>query len=154
MGLFGPEKMSIFLDRYDYRPGEKITGRVKLNLKKPVDARKLEVRLYGIQMSRQGGRSVGSGSTVNRDTGRTIYDFKIPISGEKTYHKDEYNFEIKIPLDIYDPTAAQIGETGRVIMQTIKALANIRVDWFVQVDLNVPKRIDIRKRQKVIISSE
>lgn len=47
MGLFGKEKITLTLEKYDYSPGDKIKGTVNLNLKKPTEARKLYVALIG-----------------------------------------------------------------------------------------------------------
>ena len=107
MGLFGKEKITLMLEKYDYKPGEKIKGTVKLNLKKPTNARKLEVSLMGRRIDKQTSMAVGpmimSGGRRGHQSSThytTVYDFKMPLDVEKDYQTGEYPFEIKIPADI------------------------------------------------------
>ena len=80
MGLFGPDKITLVLERFNYKPGEVIKGSVKLNLKKPTNARKLEVGLFGERKERTRGHD-------GRTTVRTvnIFDFKVPLGAEGVY---------------------------------------------------------------------
>ncbi len=158
MGLFGKEKITMTLDKYDYKPGEKIKGKIKLNLKKPVEARKLEVRLRGIQIQKSGGGAIGAiGGNSNRNySRREIYDFKMPISGEKEYHKEEFDFELPIPSDIGNQAMAKLGQKGQAAMQAFKVLtgSNMRVDWYLRAQLDIPKGLDVKKKQQIVISPE
>jgi hypothetical protein len=94
MGLFGKEKITLTLEKYDYKPGDKIKGTVKLNLKKPTKARKLEVSFIGSKTEKQTGMRIGP-TTSNTQQTKTmkVYDFTLPLDGEKDYHEEEYPFD-------------------------------------------------------------
>lgn len=160
MGLFGPDKITFMLDKYDYKPGERITGKVKLNLKKPITARKLEVSLYGVRVERQSSVAVGpmmvSGGR-NRHRSRTrrvkVFDFKLPISGEKEYKDEEFPFEIKIPDNILLNNPTLEGKLGQAAT-AVRMLSGMssRIEWYVKAQLDVPKKLDIKKKQTIILS--
>ena len=158
MGLFGPDKITLNLEKYNYTPGEMIKGTVKLNLKKPTFARKLEVAFIGRRLDRQSSVSaIGmvSGNKQHRTnvTYTTVYEFKMPVDGEKEYQKDEYPFEIKIPSDILQNNPTLEGKLGQAAT-AIKMLAGVstRIEWFVKAHLDVPKKLDIKKSQKIVLS--
>jgi len=160
MGLFGKEKITLELEKYNYSPGETIKGKVKLNLKKPVTARKLEVAFIGRKVQKQSSASVAgmaAMATGNRAHSKTeyttIFDFKMPLSGEKEYHNEEYPFEIKIPSDILQEGAKLEGKAATAAT-ALKVLGGVssRVDWFVKTQLDVPMKIDIKKSQKIMLS--
>ena len=92
MGLFGPSKIAIMLEKYNFNPGDIAKGKITLNLKKPTYARKLEVHLIGT-------RKVRKGNTQNLEK---VYDFEMPVQGEKEYQSETINFELQIPQDILD----------------------------------------------------
>jgi hypothetical protein len=98
MGLFGKEKIALTLEKFDYKPGDTIKVRVKLNLKKTIKARKLEVSFMVTKTEKQTRMGIGPNASNNNQT-RTIkiYDFTIPLDGEKDYQEEEYPFEIKSP---------------------------------------------------------
>ena len=81
------------LEKYDYRPTEVIKGTVSINLKKPTQARKLEVALLGKIKTVY--RNVSAGHYSTQTQYQTVYDFKIPLAGEKDYEKEQYQFEMK-----------------------------------------------------------
>ncbi|KAA0005653.1 MAG: hypothetical protein FE039_01400 [Thermoplasmata archaeon] len=157
MGLFGPDKITLNLEKYNYTPGEMIKGTVKLNLKKPTFARKLEVAFIGRRIDHRSSASVAglvSGSKPHSSTSyTTIYEFKMPVAGEKEYQKEEYPFEIKIPSDILQNNPTLEGKLGQAAT-AIKMLAGVssRIDWIVKAHLDVPKKLDIKKTQKIILS--
>jgi hypothetical protein len=154
MGLFGKDKITLTLEKYDYKPGDKIKGTVKLNLKKPTKARKLEVSFIGTKTDKQTGMGIGPTASNNRQT-RTIkvYDFTIPLDGEKNYQEEEYSFEIKIPDDIHQTAQKLNGKIGTAItaLKTISGVYS-RVDWYVKSELDVPMSLDVKKSQKIVLS--
>jgi len=160
MGLFGKEQITIDLEKYDYTPGESIKGTVKVNLKKPVEGRKLYVELIGRQVQRQSGISVanvamGSSRASSRSSYRIVYKFDMPLGSEKTYHTGEYPFEIKIPADILQTTTAPTAEGklgGAIKAAQMLGGISTRTDWIVQTQLDVPMKLDIKKAQKIVIS--
>jgi len=158
MGLFGPDKITLNLEKYNYTPGETIKGTIKLNLKKPTLARKLEVAFIGRRIDRQSSASVigmasGGRHHHSSTTYTTVYEFKMPVDGEKEYQKDEYPFEIKIPSDILQNNPTLEGKLGQAAT-AIKMLAGVssRIEWFVKAHLDVPKKLDIKKSQKIVLS--
>jgi hypothetical protein len=154
MGLFGKEKITLILEKYDYNPGDKIKGTVKLNLKKPTKARKLEVSFIGTKTDKQTGIGIGSTASNNIQT-RVIkvYDFTIPLDGEKNYQEEEYSFEIKIPDDILQTAQKLDGKIGTAIT-AFRTLSGVysRVDWYVKSELDVPMGLDVKKSQKIVLS--
>jgi len=154
MGLFGPEKITLILDKYDYTPGEKIKGKVSLNLKKPTQARKLEISFIGSKREMQTGMGIGPTSNNKRGSKRVrIYDFKMPLDGEKEYQKGEYPFEIKIPENIHQTSQKLEGKVGTAVT-AFKAISGVhtRIDWYVKAELDVPMKLDIKKTQKIVLS--
>jgi len=151
MGLFGPDKITITLERFNFKPGEKIKGKVKLNLKKPTKARKLEIGLFGERKERY--RSAdGKINTKNV----IIYDFKISLGAEGEYQTEEYPFEIPIPSNILSLDARKnlSGSLGAAIdvLSTMSGQRIFPVEWFVKSQLDVPMMFDIKKEQKIVIS--
>jgi len=158
MGLFGPDKIVLNLEKYNYTPGETIKGNIKLNLKKPVQARKLEIAFIGRRVDKQTSASIAgmaSGSRHHHSSTNytTVFDFKMPVAGEKEYQNDEYPFEIKIPSDILQGNPTLEGKFGQAAT-AIRMIAGTssRIDWFVKAELDVPMKLDIKKSQKVILS--
>lgn len=161
MGLFGPDKITMNLEKYDYKPGDKIKGKIKLNLKKPVHARELRVRLYAYKRTKNTGGAVGAigGNSSHRNSRQKVYDYKQPVDSEKDYQKEEYDFEVKIPADVGGKTGKPSGELGQKAQTAMKALSMLsgysaRVDWYLTAQLDVPAGLDIKKKQQIVISSE
>jgi len=154
MGLFGGEKITLALDKYNYAPGETIKGSVTLKLKKPTKARKFEIEFAGVVVERQTGIGVGPTASNNRQTKKTyIYHFKMPLGGEGEYQQGEYPFEIKIPEDVKQGAATPDGKVGTAV-SALKAISGIhrRVDWYVRAELDVPLKMDVTKSQSIVLS--
>jgi len=151
MGLFGEEKITLMLEKYNYVPGEIIKGTV--NLKKPTKARKMEVSFLGQRKEKY----QDSKGTHYRTT--NVFSFSMPLGLEKEYQNESFNFEIKIPDDILQQTQApgtnQLdGAFGKVIAIGA-ALSGTRyypIEWLVHAQLDVPLNIDVKKSQKIILS--
>ena len=159
MGLFGPEKITLTLEKYDYTPGEKIKGTIKLNLKKPTNARKLEISFIGKKIDKQSNMAVGpmvmGGGGGHRSSTHytTVYNFEMPIAGEQEYQTEEYPFEIKIPDNILQNNPTLEGKMGQAAT-AFKMIAGVssQIDWVVKAQLDVPKKLDIKKSQKIVLS--
>ena len=153
MGLFGPDKITLMMEKYNYVPGEIIKGTVSLNLKKPTKARKIEISLLG-QRREQYRDSKG---THYRTT--NVFNFKMPLGSEKEYQNDSLNFEIKIPENILQqerfPGAPDPNSTLGKVAAFGAAFSGVRyypIEWLVHAQLDVPLKLDIKKSQKIIIS--
>lgn len=159
MGLFGPEKIMLSLEKYDYKPGETIKGTVKLQLKKPLNARKLEVGFIGRKIEQQSGIRVGI-SPGSHKTGyqkttqySTVYDFQMPLSGEQEYLEGTYPFEIKIPENILQDNISSQGNVAAAV-NMLKTLSGVssRVEWMVVARLDLPMKLDVSASQKIVLS--
>ena len=154
MGLFGPDKITLTLEKFDFKPGESIKGHVTLNLKKPVQARKLQVSLIGKRKS----TSYHNGRRSTNYT--TVFDFDLPIGGEKEYQNEQVPFEIKIPSTILnsenykekmtDALEDKLGSVGSII--GAMAVGASHINWEVKAQLDVPMKLDVKKSQDIIIS--
>ena len=159
MGLFKKEQISLMLDKLDYISGEKIKGTVKLHLKKPLTGRKLEVSLIGMRVEKQSSLAVApmiaSGGRHHHSNThyQVVYKFDIPLDGEKEYHNQEYPFEIPIPQDLLSGNPTIEGKMGQAAT-AVRMLAGVssRIDWSVKAQLDVPKKLDIKRAQKIVIS--
>ena len=149
MGLFGPPKISLELEKFNFTPGETAKGTVKLNLKKPEYGRKLKLSLIGVRKVRQG----------NKWQWQKVYDFDMPISGEKEYQTDQVPFELKIPPDILDPRTSQqaiqqsleekLGSAGKFISAV--SVGTGKTEWKIKVQLDIPKKLDVKASQDIQI---
>jgi hypothetical protein len=139
-------KIVINLQKYNFAPGETVTGSINLKLKKPVQAKSLKVgllgRMHNTQYSR-GGRS---------DRYQKAFEFKQPLDGEKTYPVGEkiYNFNIKIPKDILSSRYLQ-GALGSAIKAVQIISGNISsIKWYITSNLEMPG-FDISKKVQINI---
>jgi hypothetical protein len=157
MGLFGPDKIVLTLDKYQYSPGDVIKGSVGLNLRKPLRARKLYVSLLGkVRTTHRDAQ----GHMRTEDV--TIYDFTVPLDSENDYMSEIYHFEIKIQSDLL-----QMHSSSQQIQQMLQAKYGIMggmlgqmvtggqgpVRWMVHTQLDIPMKIDVHKTQDIVISS-
>ncbi len=154
MGLFGPDKMVLNLEKTMFKPGEKIVGNIQLNLKKPMQARKLEVSLVGKLKTR---RRTSKGVQTQYEK---FYDFDVPIGGEQEYQNENVSFEIPIPKDVLDMKSAQhnaqdkleekLGALGSVV--GAMTMGQSTLSWYVCSQLDVPKKLDIKDKRDIVIS--
>lgn len=154
MGLFGGEKITLTLEKYNFKPGDMIKGNIKLNLKKPIKARKMEVSFIG---TRKEQHRDSRGRTQTRSV--KVFDFTQPLGSEKEYQNENFDFEIKVPSDIIQQTRTSHegeldGNLGKVVALG-SALAGKRVypiEWMIKAQLDVPMKFDVKKTQKIILS--
>lgn len=151
MGLFGPEKIILNLEKYEYRPGETIKGTVTLHLKKPMNAHSLDVGLIGRKIQQQG--TYRGGSYQKSTQFSTIYDFHIPLGGEQEYLEGVFPFEIKIPADILQVESPLQGNVATAV-NVLKAISGVssRIEWMVVARLDLPLKLDVSASQKIMFS--
>lgn len=149
--IFGKGRIEIFLDKYNYLLGETISGRMTLKLKKPVRARGLKVALIGEQKTTQSsgfvGVAAGKGYRSSTESQR-IYNFEIPLDGEKEYVGGDYTFQIKIPENLPQPMLPP-GTVGTVL-QMVTGTSQ-RINWYVRAYLDIPMGLDVSGKAQVII---
>ena len=161
--MFGKGKIEVALQRTSFAPGDSISGKVILKMKKPVTARNVSISLIGEHKTRQVSGGMMGGSNSGSSSTRTvrIYDFKQELDGEKEYAGDsEYSFEIKVPEDILSakPGMPQVGGMlgqGLKIAQSAAAMTGAipfqQTKWYLLAKLDVPRGLDVRKKADVVI---
>lgn len=149
--VFGKGRIELYLDKYNYFLGETISGRMTLKLKKPTHARGLKVALISEQKTTQhgglGAVSTGSGYHSSTET-RRIYNFEIPLDGEKEYVGGDYTFQIKIPENLLQPMLPP-GNVGTVL-QMVTGTSQ-RINWYVRAYLDIPMGLDVSGKVHVVI---
>jgi Arrestin (or S-antigen), N-terminal domain len=157
MSIFGPEKIILTLQKYQYKPGELIKGSIGLNLKKPMRARKLSVSLLGkVKTTHRD----SSGNMHTEDI--TIYDFTIPLDSENDYCNEMYSFEIKIQSDILE-THSSSTKINQILQEKLGTIGGILgkmatmgqgpVRWMIHAQLDIPLKLDVRNSQDIVISN-
>ncbi|MFZ2303472.1 MAG: hypothetical protein WAV98_01620 [Minisyncoccia bacterium] len=163
-GLFSRGDIVITPEQYNYHPGETIRGTVSLKLKKPTQANKFSISLKGEKISTTW-RTDSKGSSYQSQDKVTIYQFELPLDGQKEYAEAQYPFEIIIPVNVLPQTQGQsilakasIG--GVNIGGMLDSLAgtgigigipNARIDWTLNATLDISGTIDMRKHVQINI---
>jgi len=143
---FGKGKIELIIEKYNFSPGETIKGKVSLKLNKPLKSKALKVGLIGEKTEHVR-------TSQEREAPRTIhiYSFEMPLDGEKEYLEGEYDFEIKIPVDILQSKTNILGNID-FIKGGIKITSrNERISWYVIAKLDIPMGIDVSKRVQINI---
>jgi len=151
MGLFGPPKITMKLDKFSFNPGEVVNGTVTINLKKPTYARKLEVSLIGVRRTSQ---MTNKGS---KTSWQTVYSFEIPVSGEKEYQNETIQFQLPIAQDVLNAKTSQqavqdgledkLGTAGSLISAV--AVGTGQTKWKIRAQLDIPKAFDVKIDQDI-----
>ncbi|MCX6802745.1 MAG: hypothetical protein NT067_06565 [Candidatus Diapherotrites archaeon] len=150
---FGKGKMEMTLKKFNFTPGEKISGHASLQLNKPVKARAMKVVFWGERTTRHTDHD-SHGTHTDTHT-ETIYSFELPLDGEKEYSSTEYDFEIAIPGNLLQTQAPpEIGGAVGAFMKTAMFLAGpiAPPKWFVQAKLDIPGGMDVSKKVQVNIT--
>ena len=156
---FGKGKIKLAINKFNFSPGDKATGKVSLELKKPLLAKQLKVSLIGVETSSRtsmgfgaSGRRRGISSSKRKDI---VYRFDMPISGEKEYLQGEYPFEMQIPADTLQqkPQSPEEGLSGALMKtaQIIGGATRSRVDWYLEAALDLDKKFDIKNKVQITI---
>ena len=149
-GWFSKGKMDIKIHKFNYTPGETITGTVMMNLKKPLEGRGVYIRLLGTEQ-------ITEGYGKNRRTRTiTIFNFKQPLDGEKTYTSSPlmYDFEIMIPEDIFHkPQSPELEGVLGTALKAAEFLSKKRstIRWHLIANLDVPG-FDLKKKLQINIA--
>jgi len=147
---FGKKQIDVILEKFNFSPGDTIRGKVSLTLDKPVYAKQLRVALIREKISTRMERR-SDGRTYPKEEKTYIYNFQMPLDGEKEYLKGEYTFEIKIPMNVSQNIPVE-GKVG-TILKTIQALstAGSRISWYVQANLDISMGFDVSKKIQINI---
>ena len=149
---FGRGKFEVILEKFNYSPGETITGKVSFKLKKPTKAKKLKVALIGEKMTTRMTKD-SKGKMTSRQDKTYVYNFEMPLDGEKEYTEGGYEFQIKIPENIFQSIPSPKGVIGDVA-KTIQFLSGTqtRISWYVLANLDISMGIDISKKVQINIA--
>jgi len=151
--VFDKGRIEVAIPKTHFTPGDTISGKVSLTLKKPVKAKEMCISLIGEQTTTRGGGLAGG---ERKEEKERFYNFKVSLDGEKEYDKGgDYPFEIKIPADILS-TRGQLPQPGGGVGQAMKIAqvvvgAGVATKWYLEAKLDVPRGIDIRRETHITI---
>jgi hypothetical protein len=150
--MFGKGEISIQIPKTNFAPGDTISGKVILAVRKPVRAKEVNISLIGEQTTTKGGMtSQGQTKTTKR-----IYDFKQQLDGEKEYNQQsEYDFKIKIPADILSrqPQMPQVGGAFGQVLRIAQAITGVGAwtNYYLLAKLDIRGGMDINKKVQIVI---
>jgi hypothetical protein len=148
-------KIEIQLGSYNYSPGAAIEGVVKINLKKEVNVKSVDLRLYG-ERSQKSYNIVAAGSSrqSSRETQVTrVFDFSQPIGEGGVFAPGEKEFKFSINV----PSASAINSTRNpavdMIVKTVQIMGEVPapIRWYLEARLNCDG-LDLTKRVQINIA--
>jgi len=140
--VFDKGRIEVAIPKTHFTPGDTISGKVSLTLKKPVKAKEMCISLIGEQTTTRGGGLAGG---ERKEEKERFYNFKVSLDGEKEYDKGgDYPFEIKIPADI-------LSTRGQLPIAQVVVGAGVATKWYLEAKLDVPRGIDIRRETHITI---
>lgn len=142
---FGQKQIEVVLDNLNFSQGDTIKGKVVLTLKKPTHGKALKVGLSGEKTVTQ-----MSSRSTNRYI-EPVFNFEMPLDGEKDYSKGEYNFEIKIPSDLIKPKSESLDGDVVGALKFVAGRSESSVRWYVKAKIDIPMRPDINNRVQINI---
>ncbi len=128
--------VKIQIDNYNYSPGDTITGKILLNIKKPITSKSLSISLTGIQKTTSPSIGTNGRRTTNTKY-NTLFSFNLPLEGKKEYSSGEnnYSFKIKIPSDIISKNAINpIADTLIKSIQILSGSSSV-IQWYLNAEL-------------------
>lgn len=147
-GLFEKGKIDIILEKNSFSHGEIVKGCATLKLKKPINAKAVLARIYAEQVS----NSFNNGKMQQQK--RLIFDFSVPLDGEKEYSIESktYDFQLQVPAKDKIEVEGKLGDA----LKTINALGNMmsNTKWFVEVKLDIPKGFDVSKKLQINVTQQ
>lgn len=148
-------KIEIQLDSYNYSPGQTIEGIIKINLKKEVNAKSVNLRLYGERSEKSYNTiSVSGSKQTSRETNKIrVFDFTQPIAkaGVLAPREHEFKFSIKAPSTAAPSSTGN--QTVDVMVKTAQILGGTPspVRWYLEARLNC-EGLDLTKKVQINIS--
>jgi hypothetical protein len=149
-GFLKKGDMKLELNKFSFSPGEEIKGKVTMKLKKPVQARGVNVVLVAEQKTTQVGFSSGGASSKTKI--EKVINVSIPLDGEKEYGTQPYEYEFSLRVPDVKNAQAPEGALG----SAVKAAAYLTqgahsLNWYVEAKLDVPKGLDVGKKQAITV---
>lgn len=155
----GVGSIAFDVSQVDYKPGDKITGKVILSLEEPTAADKLVVRLYATGTRTRYERESGSSSKTLVHEKETLYSFDLEVDGDKTYPAGEnsYEFSIRIPTDAEDevtlPESGLLSEVAKVASLFSRG-AKHPTTWALRAFLNIPWKRNLKKEVAIQVMAD
>ena len=149
--MFDKGKIEVSIPKTHFAPGETISGKVTLTVKKPMAAKEVSITLIGERTTTSGGGLAGGDRRTEK---QRVYDFKVSLDGEKEYDKGgEYPFEIKIPPDILNVGGPQLGGAAGQAIKIAQVVTGggSSTKWHLHAKLDIPRGIDIKKDVAITI---
>lgn len=135
----GVGSIAIALDRFDFAPGDSVSGKVVLGLNETVEAGRLMVALLGTQ------RSDGDEDLV--------FELEHELDGAKTYRTGEYAFELGIPEDATaGPDRDDLVENLTRAVSSLASGQRAPVSWRVVAWLDIPRARNVKTKVDIRVS--
>lgn len=149
----GVGTLQIALDRFDFRPGDTVAGKVKLELTEAMDAERLVVRLIGTRERVSYEKNATGRQSQTKHT-ETLCDIERELDGARSYLDQDYRFELAIPSDL-DKGAkitqdGVLGDVARVVQSVVSA-HHMPAAWRVEVTLDVPWKRNVSKKVDITV---
>jgi hypothetical protein len=143
LGFLSGGKMTLSLDKTSYSHGETISGTAKLSLKKPKEARGVFAVIFAERKTRNSNGNYSS---------QRIFDFSVPLDVEREYlaGDKEYPFQIQVPEKNKIDIEGKVGTAIKAVQALGSMMSPVR--WYVEVKLDIPKGIDIAKKQQIMVN--
>jgi hypothetical protein len=155
----GKGKIEIEIPKFGFSPGETITGKVIMDLKKNVKARGIKINLLREERrtrnySGNNRRNSNFGNNTRTDYSTRI-EFSYPLDGEKEYSPThyEYPFEIKLPENMLAGAPSLEGAAGMAVKsaQILMGMSS-GTKWYLYANLDVPWGFDVKKKVNINIA--
>jgi hypothetical protein len=135
----GRGSVKLELDQTKAAPGGTISGRLVLDLKEPVEAKRLVVALTAHQRMVNVRKDSGH-RTVGTETAN-VYNFEVELGGATTYKSETLSFELTIPPDALDlkasPPTTPLGDVVRSVAAAVSPTAG-PIQWQVVGRMEIP----------------
>lgn len=144
---FGKGKMKLDINQTDFVPGDVIKGNITLDLKKPITANELKIKVYGCRKIDRHGSS---------GTSRAV----IPLSeknldGNHEYDTKTYSFELKIPEDTMQRSKDWVNNlpegVARNMFLKMESEGRVRDYYYIEAILDIPRGLDLKDEIQINI---
>ncbi len=155
----GVGSIALDVSQIDYKPGDRIEGRVILNLEEDMSAEKLVVRLRATgTRTRYERERGGNGKTLVHEK-ETIYSFDLEVDGNRIYPAgiSSYEFALRIPTDAEnDVSVAEGGFLGDVakVATLFSRGAKHPTTWTLRTFLHVPWKRNLKKELAIQVMAD
>lgn len=150
---FGKGKATLTLDKYQFSPGDKITGTIAFDLKKPVEASGVVVTLMAYN------QTTTNTNGQQMTNSQKVFEFHLPLDGEKTYPagNSTYTFSLTVPTNVAGARNAGMTSDNaalNTVMNVAQMFGNMNTSvmkWYVEGRLKA-KGLDVKKKVQVNVA--